>query len=79
MKSKFLWYTMRQDHHGEFDIHGFAEAPESSVLAGQTIKHYIETLPNEAACRAKYPDIKFGSRWTDPQVSLAHLSDEGDY
>jgi hypothetical protein len=77
---EYLWYTMRQsspDLGTGLDIHGFKEAT-TGVLKGQTIKCFIESLPGEDAARAKYPDIKFGSKWTDPEISLNHLSDDGD-
>ena len=75
---EYLWYTLRPSTWGGFDVHGFFEADKSSVLAGQTIKRFLDNFDTEAEAREAYPDAKFGSAWTDPQVSLGHLPSEDD-
>lgn len=76
VETPYLWYTMRQSTYGTaLDIHGFREQV-GGVLDGQTIKCFIDTAPDEETARARFPDIKFGSKWTDPQISYNHLRDD---
>jgi len=79
MKEKYLWYTIRKSRsvysHG-WDVHGFYEAPESSVLAGQTLKRFIDAFSTLEAAQAAYPDAQMGSSWTDPGVVTRHLPGE---
>lgn len=73
----YLWYTIRPSRYGGFDVHGFFEQP-SGVLAGQTLKRFLDSFDTEEQAVAAYPDAKGGSVWTDPQVSLSHLPGEND-
>lgn len=75
---KFDYYTLRHSRHG-VDVLGWGTYPESSVLAGQSMKVFLDTFDTEAEARAAYPQAgEFSSRWTEPQVSLAHLPGEDD-
>jgi hypothetical protein len=76
----FLYKKLRANEDGTVDVVGYAEAEEWSVLAGQTIRHYIATYPDMYAAQEAHPEA---TTWfhplTEPQVSFNHLSDEGDY
>lgn len=77
-KTDFLWYTIRSaSHGGGVDVHGFKEAT-TGVLKGQTIKTFIDSFETEQEAFAAFPDAKYGSKFTDPVVSLNHLPGEND-
>lgn len=62
---------------GDAKLIGWDTYPDSSVLAGQPRKSFIDTYPDEAAARAAHPDVTgWYSPWASPRVSLAHLPDE---
>jgi hypothetical protein len=76
---KYLYKKLRAGKYGGIDVVGFAEAPASSVLAGQTLKHFIDNYETEEAAKAAHPDAEgYSSVFTDPPVSLAHLPGEND-
>lgn len=78
-EQKFDYWTLRHGR-GPFagvDVLGWGTYPDSSVLAGQPMKVFLDNFPTEAEARAAYPQAEnFSSAWTDPQVSLSHLPDE---
>ena len=75
----FGYYKLRAGRYGGVDVLGFGTYPESSVLAGQTSKTFLDNFPDEAAAKAAYPQAEgFTSHWTEPQVSLTHLPGEDD-
>ena len=75
----YLWKTIRQSKYGNgFDVHGFYTASQSSVLAGQTLKQFIDSYDTIAQAQAAHPDANMGSSWTDPVVSVNHLPCEDD-
>ncbi len=76
VKSEYLWYTVRQGN-GSLDVHGFKEC-ESGVLKGQTIRCFIDSFDTEEEAFAAFPNASYGSKWTDPVVSLNHLPGEDD-
>lgn len=76
----FDYYTLRVSKYSGIDVLGWGTYPESSVLAGQAMKVFLDNFPTEAEARAAYPQAEhFSNAWTEPQVSLAHLPDDGDY
>lgn len=80
MKGGWQWKALRRGTYGGVDVVGFKDAPASSVLAGQTLRHFIDNFPDEAAARAAHPDVAecWDSKFTGPQVSVAHLPGEDD-
>ena len=74
---EFLWYTVRPSRYGGFDVHGFFRQP-SGVLAGQTLKRFLDAFDTEEEALAAYPQANGGSEWTDPPVSLSNLPSESD-
>ena len=85
MAAAYLWKTVRASAAGDsYEVHGFAEAT-SGVLEGQTIKHYLNSYDLVTEAVREHPElmdadgeINYGSKWTDPQVSFSHLSNDGD-
>lgn len=80
----YLWKTIRLDAFGNgYEVHGFSAYP-SGVLQGQTGKFFLNHYSTVADALAEHPDLKrdgeirWGSKWTDPQVPLNHLSDGPD-
>jgi len=86
---RFDYFTLSQSRYDtSVSIYGWGTYPRSSVLAGQARKVFLESAVNEAEARAwiaqnhgkrKAADAHWSSKWTEPQVSLAHLPDDGDY
>lgn len=76
---EYLWKALRHGKYGGIDVVGFKEMPESSVLAGQVVRCFIDNYDTEEEALKAYPDANgFTSKWTEPQVSLSHLPDEND-
>lgn len=77
--TEFLYKKLRMNPDGSVDVVGFYTAPENSVLAGQTVKRFINSYDSEKAAKQAHPDAEgYSSKWTDPQVSLRHLPGEDD-
>lgn len=78
--AKLDYYTLRHGKWGGIDVLGWGTYPESSVLAGQPMKVFLDNFADEAEARRAYPQAgSFSSAWTEPRVSLNHLPDHGDY
>ena len=81
MTTKYEWKTVRDDGCGGFDVHGFKVA-ESGLLKGQTAKFYLESYHTVEDAVQAHPElmqdgeVRYGNKWTDPQVNLRHLPDE---
>lgn len=77
--TEFSYKKLRMNPDGGVDVVGFYTAPEHSVLAGQTVKRFINSYDSEEAAKQAHPDAEgYSSKWTDPQVSLRHLPGEED-
>lgn len=78
---EFDYLTLRRAKglQGGIDILGWGTYPDSSVLAGQPMKVFLDNVPDEATARQRYPDAKgFSHHLLDPQVSVAHLPGPDD-
>ena len=84
---KIEYYKLYNSQYSpnEYIVKGWFCVPDG-VLKGQMIKKYIESInassPEQALAIAqtKYgEDVDFSNDWLDPQVSLNHLPDDGDY
>lgn len=76
---QFNSLALRWGRYGGVDVVGHGAYPQSSILAGQTSTVFLDNLPDEAQARAAYPQAEsWESKWTAPQVSLAHLPGEDD-
>lgn len=85
---KFDYLSIRHGRSGGVDIVGWGEYEASSVLAGQTMKVWLDNVPDEAAARAWITEkvgaltaaqVCFSHRLTEPRVCVSHLSDQPDY
>lgn len=77
----FEYLTLRhgRSHMGGVDVLGWSTCPDSSVLAGQPMKVFLDNFPTEEDARAKFPQAEgFSNAWSEPQVSLAHLPGPDD-
>lgn len=75
---EYLYKKLRVGDYGGVDVVGFFEQT-SGVLAGQTLKQFIDNYPDEVAALAAHPDaVGYSSAYTDPPVSLSHLPGEND-
>lgn len=72
----YLTYEWRS---GAVCVHGWDTYPDSSVLAGQPRKRYLASFDTAEEAEAAYPEASPTSLWTQPTVSLLHLSDGPDY
>lgn len=77
-RGEFDYITYSRSQHGDFSVHGWGTYPRHSVLAGQPMKVFITSFKTEEEVKAAYPDAEPSSKWTEPQVSLAHLPGEDD-
>ena len=84
---RFDYFALRTGEYGGVDILGWGEYPDSSVLAGQPMKCFLDNVADEAAARAWIVEragtkaaehVGWSSKWTDPVVSLSHLPGEDD-
>lgn len=71
------WIELRNNGDETVDVLAYIEMPRNSVLAGQVIKQYQDTLPIKEAI-AHYPDVQFYHAMISCEASLGHL-DDGDY
>lgn len=73
-------HTLRHAKGGDgVDVLGWGTYPQSSVLAGQPMKVWLDNFPTEEEARAAYPQAKEWSHpLLDPQVSLDHLPGPDD-
>lgn len=76
---EFLYKKLRPSQYGGVDVVGFKQAPRSSVLSGQVLKHFIDSYETEEEALKAHPDAEgYSNKYTDPQVSLDHLPGEDD-
>lgn len=77
MNREFDYYTLRHGRYGGIDVLGWGTYPDSSVLAGQPCKVFLDNFETEELARKEYPQaVGFSNAWTEPQVCLSHLPGE---
>jgi hypothetical protein len=64
----------KSEHH--FAVYGWGEYPESSVLAGQTMKQYIDGFDSEEEARAVWPELGGDTHRRSAHNTTSHLPDE---
>lgn len=77
----FDYLTLRHGRgpFGGIDVLGWGTYPGSSVLAGQTMKVFLNHFDTQEQAQAAYPQAEgFTNAWTEPQVSLSHLPGPDD-
>ena len=64
-------------------LYGWGTYPSYSVLAGQASKSYLRSFDSSEELEAFMSEEgisgEWSNQWVEPQISLNHLSDEGDY
>lgn len=71
-------YLTAEWRDGKVCVHGWSEYPESSVLAGQPMKRWLDDFGSMEEALAKFPQASPSHPLLQPQVSLAHLPGEDD-
>ena len=81
--NKYDHLTKECKGEDDFALYGWGTYPSHSVLAGQAMKQYLigfDTAEQLEAFMAENGlDGEWSNQWLEPQVSLNHLSDSGDY
>ena len=76
-------YFTKQNRGDCFVLYGWGTWPSNSVLAGQPRKSYITSFDTEPELEQFVTDTglnaNWSNEWIEPQTSLNHISDEGDY
>tara|TARA_R100001244_G_scaffold39294_1_gene35409 strand:+ start:219 stop:470 length:252 start_codon:yes stop_codon:yes gene_type:complete len=80
--SKYDYFT--KENKGDcFVLYGWGTYPSHSVLAGQSSKGYLKSFDTAPELDQFVIDnaleADWSNQWVEPQVSLNHLPDEGDY
>lgn len=76
-RREFDYYTMNANHRG-ITVHGWGTYDKHSVLAGQARKIFLDHYDTPAQAIEIYGDMNYSSTWTEPQINLNHLPDDGD-
>jgi hypothetical protein len=84
LKSNLTYdYFTKQNKGDCFVLYGWGIYPPSSVLAGQPRKSYLESFGTKSELEQFVRDAglnaNWSNEWTEPQISLNHISDEEDY
>ena len=77
---KFDSYSI-EDKGGDvmpFVVYGWGTHPESSVLAGQPRKVFIDAFPNEPEARFRFPQADEGTHRRSAGNTFGHLPGEDD-
>lgn len=69
--------TIEENEYGTFSVYEFGVYPNSSVLAGQTRKTFVDSFDNIEEAQSAYPKAVVGYR--DPHNYFDHLPDEPDW
>ena len=82
----FDYYTKHREADGSVTLKGWGRYGRSSVLAGQSMKQFIDSFPSEAELNAAlveagiFPaEVEWSSKWVEPQNTFDHLSDGSDW
>ena len=81
----FEYYTKHAEGDGVV-LKGWGQYGRSSVLAGQSMKQFIESYVDEEALNEDLiaagidpADVTWSSKWIEPQNTFDHLPDEPDW
>lgn len=73
---EYLTYEWRR---GKIVVHGWDMWPNSSVLAGQERKSFIDSFETEEDAQIAYPSAGASHEMMQPQNTFDHLPDDSDY
>ena len=80
---KYDYFTKEATSAGPLVLYGWGTYPSYSVLAGQASKSYLRSFDTSEELEAFMSEEgisgEWSNQWVEPQISLNHLSDEGDY
>lgn len=75
----YHYYNLRRNADNSIDVLGFSTYPESSVLAGQTMKVFLDTFDSVEDAQTQYPlAVNFYNKWTGAVNTFNHLPGEDD-
>jgi len=66
----------RNDQYDWFSVYKWSVYPNSSVLAGQDCKQFVDSYDTLTEAQAAHPDASVGYR--DAGNTFDHLPDDGD-
>ena len=73
------YYNLRRNADNSVDVLGFSTYPESSVLAGQSMKVLLDTFDSVEEAQSQYPlAVNFYSKWTGAVNTFNHLPSEDE-
>jgi hypothetical protein len=76
---KYDYYTYQYDNRYEaFIVHGWGTYEESSVLAGQAKKSFLDSFDTIAKVNEHYPSATGSNKYMEPTISVNHLPEYGD-
>jgi hypothetical protein len=74
----YRFYQLRMNSDQSADVLGFRTYPDNSVLAGQTMKCFIDRFDTVEEAQAIYPEAtSFYSKYTSAVNTFNHLPDDG--
>ena len=80
---KYEYFTKEVKSADCHVLYGWGTYPSYSVLAGQASKSYLRSFDTSEELEAFMSEEgisgEWSNQWVEPQISLNHLSDEGDY
>ena len=80
---KYEYFTKEVKSADCHVLYGWGTYPSYSVLAGQASKSYLRSFDSSEELEAFMSEEgisgEWSNQWVEPQISLNHLSDEGDY
>ena len=80
---KYDYFTKEAKSADCHVLYGWGTYPSYSVLAGQASKSYIRSFDTSEELEAFMSEEgisgEWSNQWIEPQISLNHLSEEGDY
>jgi len=79
MKYEYMTMEARDEGYNTvIVVHGWSTYPQNSVLAGQSMKCFVDTFETEDEAKAAYPEAEMSHEFMQPQNTFDHLSDN-DY
>jgi len=69
--------TIEANQYGSFSVYEFGVYPESSVLAGQIRKSFVDMFDSIEEAKASHPDAE--ECYRDAHNHFDHLPDEPDW
>jgi hypothetical protein len=77
--TKYDYYNLRANNDGSVDVLGFGVYPDGSVLAGQSMKVFLDTFDSAEEAQAIYPEaVNYWSKWSGAVNSFNHLPGPDD-